>query len=130
MKFCGTCVGTQPSGQTTDTRSMQKPSLGYGLLMNANWALGLLLVGGVACTSPNSSKACSSGTCSNPDFPYCDAEGVISGEPGTCIAVTCTPGAVETCLDDDALTCNTTGDGYEHVHCELGCRSTATPHCR
>jgi hypothetical protein len=55
--------------------------------------------------------------------------GAISGEPGTCIAVSCTAGAIKTCLGDDALTCNATGDGYEHVACDLGCKNEPTPHC-
>jgi hypothetical protein len=74
-------------------------------------------------------QACSAGSCNDPAFPYCDVEGTISGEPGTCIAVSCTPGNIETCLGDVALTCNTTGDGYDHVPCELGCESATSPHC-
>jgi hypothetical protein len=84
----------------------------------------------VSCTTPNANKACTEGTCKDPAFPYCDAEGLISGEAGTCIAVTCTSGEVEMCLGDDALTCNATGDGYEHVRCELGCGETPKPHCK
>lgn len=96
--------------------------------MKLLWAVALAAVG--ACTTPNTTKACSEGSCLNPEFPYCDTEGVISGEPGTCIAVTCTPGEIETCLGDDALTCNATGDGYEHLTCDLGCSATPKPHCK
>jgi hypothetical protein len=53
----------------------------------------------VSCTTANTNKACSEGSCKDPAFPYCDVEGAISNEPGTCIAVTCTPGEIETCLD-------------------------------
>jgi hypothetical protein len=84
----------------------------------------------VSCTTANTNKACSAGSCSDPAFPYCDVEGTISGEPGTCIAVSCTPGEVRACLGEDALTCNVTGDRYEHVPCELGCADTPKAHCK
>jgi len=89
----------------------------------------LVLVVLLGCTSPNENKACSEGTCKDPAFPYCDVEGSVSGENGTCIAVTCTPGEILTCLGDDALTCNATGEAYEHVACELGCKTMPMPHC-
>src|SRR6185369_405993 len=81
--------------------------------------MGLLVVAG--CTTPNANKICKAGQCSDPAFPYCDTEGVISGDPGTCIAVSCAPRAVQACVDNDALTCNATGDGFERLECELGC---------
>jgi hypothetical protein len=96
--------------------------------MKALWALALVAVAG--CTSPNPTKHCSEGMCLNPDFPYCDAEGVVSGEPNTCIAVTCTPGEIRTCLGDDAFTCTASGDGYERVSCDLGCTATPAHHCK
>lgn len=111
----------------SDLKNVQKQSLGYLRFM---WSICVAAVlFGAACTTPNPTKACSSGTCLNPDFPYCDVEGTISGEPGTCIAVSCTAGTIETCLGDDALTCNATGDGYERVPCELGCKTEPAPHC-
>jgi len=82
-----------------------------------------------SCTTPNTTKACSAGSCLDPVFPYCDAEGVISGEPGTCISVSCVPGTIETCVGSNALTCNEQGNGYTHVPCELGCVASGTPHC-
>ncbi len=106
---------------------MQKQRLGYSVPMKCLVVAAVLL--GTACTTPNPEKSCATGACSNPGFPYCDVEGTISGEPGTCIAVSCTPGAIKTCLDDDALTCNATGDGYERVPCELGCKAAPEPHC-
>lgn len=98
--------------------------------MKFSRAVALALVAVAACTKPNATKACKDGSCLNPEFPYCDSEGIISGEPGTCIAVTCTPGEVEGCLGDDALTCNATGDGYDRVPCSLGCGDTPEPHCK
>jgi len=56
----------------------------------------LLLWLGVAssCTKSNPAAYCTTGTCSDPAYPYCDFDGAIGGEPGTCIAVDCSPGAV------------------------------------
>lgn len=82
-----------------------------------------------SCTESNPAASCKAGSCSDPAFPYCDGEGAISGTPGTCIAVTCMPGEVATCLGDDALTCATGGAGYERIPCDLGCRDEPTPHC-
>jgi hypothetical protein len=83
----------------------------------------------VGCTTANPNKACSEGSCADPAFPYCDVEGTISGEPGTCISVSCQPGSIRACLGGDALTCTANGDGYEHVTCALDCVSTPEPHC-
>lgn len=92
--------------------------------------LGCLVALGLAnCTKPNPNKACSEGQCRDPAYPYCDVEGTISGEPGTCIAVSCDPGTVEACLGDAALTCNASGDGYDRVLCELGCVDSPSRHC-
>jgi len=62
-------------------------------------------------------------------YPYCDVEGAISGEPETCISVACEPGSIAACVEDAALTCNANGDGYDRVPCELGCKSSPSPHC-
>ena len=90
--------------------------------------LGLALVA-ASCTRSNENVYCSEGSCADPAFPYCDTEGAISGEPGTCIAVTCTPGELQACVGDDALTCNARGDGYDRVPCELGCKASPSVHC-
>lgn len=73
-----------------------------------------------ACTKPNPTS-CKDNFCSDPSLPFCDADGSISGEPGTCIAVACTAGQFETCRDDRAVVCNATGDDYDVVQCENGC---------
>ena len=82
------------------------PVMRYCRTMRGVWLCLVVLLG---CTSPNENKACSEGSCKDPAFPYCDVDGSVSGEKGTCIAVTCTPGEILTCLGDDALTCNATG---------------------
>ena len=56
--------------------------------------------------------------------------GSISGEPGTCIAVSCTPDATHSCVGDSALVCNATGDGYVESPCSFGCADTPAPHCK
>ena len=78
-----------------------------------------------ACTKPNPAATCKSGACSDPAFPYCDSDGAISGDPGACIAVTCTPGSVGACEGSNAaLICNATGNGYDQMPCAIGCDST------
>ena len=74
----------------------------------------------IGCTKPNP-KSCVDNHCSDPELPFCDIDGTIGGEPNTCVAVSCTPGAFETCQGDRALTCNSSGDNYELVACEHGC---------
>jgi hypothetical protein len=81
------------------------------------------LVVAVGCTKTNAAAFCADGTCSDPNFAYCDVDGAVSGEPGMCIAVTCAPGEVK-------QTCNAGGNGYEDVACDLGCAETPTPHCK
>jgi hypothetical protein len=90
--------------------------------------LGVLVA--VGCTRTNPAAFCADGTCSDPNFAYCDVDGAVSGEPGMCIAVTCTPGEVKQCHDGAAMTCNAGGNGYEDVACDLGCAETPTAHCK
>ncbi len=81
------------------------------------------------CTEPNPSATCATGTCIDPAFPYCDADGLVSGTPGVCVDVSCTPGEVHSCSAGAAITCNATGNGYEKVSCALDCLSMPKPHC-
>lgn len=81
------------------------------------------------CTEPNPSATCATGTCIDPAYPYCDADGLISGTPGVCVAVSCMPGEVHSCSNGAAVTCNRAGDGYEKVPCALDCLSSPKPHC-
>jgi hypothetical protein len=65
------------------------------------------------------------GTCIDPNFPYCDVDGSVDGEPGVCIAVTCTAGTFSKCDGDSAaLTCNSFGNGYDSSQCAHGCDQT------
>jgi hypothetical protein len=83
-------------------------------------ALSLLVVGGCG-TKKNPALVCTNGECSDPHYPYCDVDGVLGGEPNTCIAVSCTPGEFGACDADNALTCEASGTGYEATHCLNGC---------
>jgi hypothetical protein len=91
------------------------------------WGRALCLVVGMftACTRANEAKHCSAGTCTTPDFPFCDVTGAIGGEAGTCIAITCTAGEFGECRDDAEVRCNATGNNYDVVQCERGCDASA-----
>lgn len=88
-----------------------------------------VVVAAFGCTKSNPAASCKAGTCVDPAYPYCDAEGVIADEPGSCVAVACTPGGVIACIGDDALQCTSDGMAYQHVSCDLGCLEVPTPHC-
>ena len=62
------------------------------------WTLASLSFGAFlcGCTAPNP-RSCIDGSCTDPAFPYCDADGSLAGEPKTCIAVACTPGEFVAC---------------------------------
>lgn len=78
----------------------------------------------VGCTKPNP-RSCADGSCSDPGFPFCDADGSLEGQPNICIAVDCTPNEVVACRGDDAVRCNATGNNYDLVQCQLGCDLSA-----
>jgi hypothetical protein len=79
----------------------------------------------VGCTKSNPAAHCQNGTCTDPSFPFCDVSGVVGGEPGACIAATCTAGQFTECRDNAEVRCNATGDNYEVVQCERGCDAAA-----
>jgi hypothetical protein len=85
--------------------------------------LAFLVVG--CTTKSNPAKYCETGTCIDPAFPFCDVTGAVGGEAGTCIAVTCTPGAFTECRGDNEVRCNATGNNMEVVQCERGCDGAA-----
>jgi hypothetical protein len=85
----------------------------------------LLFISLAACTKPNEAKHCTAGTCTTPDFPFCDETGFVSGEPGTCIAITCEPGTFGECRGNEEVRCNADGTNYKVVLCERGCDATA-----
>jgi len=88
----------------------------------------LLLVIVSSCTKPNP-QSCVDGLCTDQRFPFCDVEGTLGGEAQECIAVVCTPDEFASCRGDQEVRCNTTGNNYDLVQCELGC-SAATDGCR
>lgn len=104
---------------------------GYYREMRA-WRFGglCMIVLLASCTKANPAAKCTKGSCSDPNYPYCDVDGAIGGVPGTCIAVTCTAGTFEACsADGTALTCNDSGTGYTQVQCAHGC-DEASGGCR
>lgn len=74
-----------------------------------------------ACTTPNPRSCSVDNHCSDPAFPFCDIDGAVSTQAGTCIPVDCTPGDVQTCRGDEAIVCNPRGDNFDVVPCENGC---------
>jgi hypothetical protein len=88
------------------------------LPMRWAWLLGCLFL--TSCTIPNP-RSCADGTCTDPQFPFCDADGSLAGIPDTCIAVSCAPLEFEACRGDQALVCNATGNSFDSIQCELGC---------
>lgn len=88
--------------------------------------VGVVMAAG--CTKPNP-RSCNDGICNDPQFPFCDVEGALGGEPKECIAVSCEPMQFESCRGDHELRCNANGNNYESTQCELGC-SAATDGCR
>jgi len=76
------------------------------------------------CTKPNPLN-CADGTCSDPNYPFCDSTAQFQGNVFTCIAVQCTPDAFVACRADQALSCNTVGNDYNVTQCPLGCSEAA-----
>ncbi|MEJ7597227.1 MAG: hypothetical protein WKG01_04890 [Kofleriaceae bacterium] len=74
----------------------------------------------IACTRPNP-RLCQNGACSDPQYPFCDVDGSLSGEPLTCISVSCTPLELAGCRGDVAIECNELGNDYNLLQCEQGC---------
>lgn len=71
---------------------MSNVDVRYNRVMRTwGWLLASLVFS-AACTKPNPAKHCTDGTCTTPNYPFCDVTGAIGGEEGTCIAVTCTVG--------------------------------------
>src|SRR4051812_31411403 len=101
---------------------------GYDRRMS-RWRVLVLIALTAACTKSNPARHCDTGTCIDPAFPFCDVTGSVGGEPGTCIAVTCTAGAFAECRDDVEVRCNAAGNNYGIVQCPPGC-DAASDGCR
>lgn len=84
------------------------------------WRVVVVVLGLAACTKPNP-RSCADGTCTDPEFPFCDVTGELEGTPQTCIAVECAPGEFRGCRDDLAITCNAEGTDFDLVECGRGC---------
>jgi hypothetical protein len=88
------------------------------------------LVAWLGCTKANPARSCADGDCSDPNFPFCDLDGVLGDEPLTCVAVSCTPNEVLGCRDELALVCNSSGDSVDATACPGGdCVAGVAPHC-
>lgn len=86
------------------------------------WSVvGVLVVVATGCTKHNAVSCVENDVCTDPDLPFCDVDGAVSGHPHTCIAVDCVPSQFETCRGDAAVTCNATGDNFDLVQCQFGC---------
>jgi hypothetical protein len=86
------------------------------------WVVGLALA---ACTKPNPAATCADGTCIDPNFPICDVDGSLTGDPGTCVSMGCTGGEFKSCSDTStALVCAADGSKFESTTCALGCDPT------
>jgi hypothetical protein len=85
--------------------------------------LSIFVVVGLAggCGTRANPESCLDGLCTDQAFPFCDADGALEGEPGKCIAVSCTPAEVVACRGEQALTCNAAGNDFDLVQCPLGC---------
>ena len=95
-----------------------------GRMTRSAWAMGLIAIS-AGCTQKNPVLVCKNGTCSDPQYPFCDIDGAVRGEPNTCIAVSCTPAAFAACDGDNAITCDQNGTNYGTQHCSNGCSADA-----
>lgn len=78
-----------------------------------------------SCTKPNPARQCMNGICTSPDYPFCDLTGFVTGEPGICVAVSCTPGELAECRGAVEVRCNSSGANYDVIQCQLGCDPTS-----
>lgn len=109
---------------------MKHPLVRYARVMREGWLFVVAALVFGSCTQANPAATCGDGTCSDPNFPYCDADGSVGGDPGACIALSCTPGEIKECRGSMAFTCSASGHGYELAPCDLGCGDIPSPHCK
>ncbi len=79
------------------------PSIMTGEHSTMLQCLALVVVLGAGCTRANPARSCADGDCSDPNFPFCDVDGVLGDEPLTCVAASCTPNEVLGCREELAL---------------------------
>ncbi|MEO8548367.1 MAG: hypothetical protein ABI678_00260, partial [Kofleriaceae bacterium] len=109
---------------------MKHPLVEYARIMREGWLFVVSVLVFGSCTQANPAATCKDGTCSDRSFPYCDTDGSVGGEAGTCVSVTCTPGEIKECRGDMAFTCSESGNGYKLAPCDLGCSDAPMPHCK
>lgn len=83
----------------------------------------------IGCGSTANPRSCLDGVCSDPEYPFCDVDGVFGGDAKECINVGCTAGLFERCVGADAYTCNAFGNSFAVETCAHGC-DDALPGCR
>lgn len=102
----------------------------YHRHMIARWLVTVALLSSMGCGSTANPRSCLDGSCTDPRYPFCDVEGSFSDLPGTCVAVTCTPGEVVQCRDaQDVLVCNGNGNNYDIEMCAHGCGAQGCHEC-
>lgn len=85
-------------------------------------SLAMVVVAGAAgCTTQRNPRYCGDGVCTDPAYPFCDADGMFGDLRQQCVAVECAPDDFIACRGDDELRCNATGTNYDATRCELGC---------
>ena len=86
---------------------------------------GLLLCAVLVACEADNPRNCEDGMCTDPAFPFCDADGSIAGNPHTCIAPSCEAGVAIECEGSSLVRCNGDGTDYELIPCSVGCDGTA-----
>jgi hypothetical protein len=115
-------AGEESFGNLTTERSTAAAMISEHARMWWRFSLaGLVLSFALGCSTKKNPLRCADGICADPAYPFCDTEGEVAGEPDQCIAVACTPGEVDACRGDQAVTCNAEGTDYDIVQCDLGC---------
>jgi hypothetical protein len=96
----------------------------------------IALLVAVACTKPEN-RCTTDSDCTNPAYPFCDADGQYApsdGEKGVCTIVPpdcpvdrcgCTAGAT-TCTMNVLSVCNSDGASQTMTNCDVGCESDGT----
>ncbi|MGE0397822.1 MAG: choice-of-anchor Q domain-containing protein [Kofleriaceae bacterium] len=93
------------------------------------WMYGVLAAV-MGCGSTPNPLSCLDGTCTDPNFPFCD-DGRFQGTPSTCISVECNPGEVVGCRDAEGIyVCNPAGNSYDVELCAHGCANERCNECR
>gem|GEM_PF-2675475 len=94
------------------------------------WLMAIVVTSAGACGSTPNPRSCLDGTCTDPRFPFCDADAQFQDVPDSCIAIECTPGEVVGCRGtDDVYVCNPSGNNYDVEMCPYGCANGGCNEC-